>query len=117
LAYADQWLHLIVSKLIQCNSFDSLLSTGNDDTSIALIDQFLLKGITINIGVKYHLLRLINYLHVSIGETKTRIMLDALSPDNIFVDDTNRSVDYEHYSQIYAKIANKVENRTNVSDI
>lgn len=108
IGYSDPWLHLTVSKLIQGNPLDSLMA--NESTAAALLDDFLLKGVDVQPGVKYHLLRLINFLHHSIGETKTRSILDLIRPDALYPELTDEQRPaYDDYAAAYAKVAQKIE--------
>jgi hypothetical protein len=115
-AHRDVWLHLLVSRLMQSTLVEQLLQS--EDVIAVLIEDLLLKSlhvscprgraiviVQVHVGVKFHCLRVVNFLHHILGETRTREMLERLAPETVARENDS---DSESYASAYAKVMEKI---------
>ncbi|KHN85130.1 Negative elongation factor B [Toxocara canis] len=110
MAYRDPWAHLITHRVVQPTPFDNLLS--NEEAANCFIDEYMINGLDIGAGIKYHLLRIVNLLGATIGEQRVRLIMDRISPDNVFEPGALENEDdmkqyTAEYERIQAKVAEK----------
>uniref|UniRef100_A0A914ZVJ2 Negative elongation factor B n=3 Tax=Parascaris univalens TaxID=6257 RepID=A0A914ZVJ2_PARUN len=110
MAYREPWAHLITHRVVQPTPFENLLS--NEEASNCFIDEYMISGLEIGPGIKYHLLRIVNLIGGTIGEQRTRPIMEKVSPENIFepgaLDNEEDVKQYTaEFERIQAKIAEK----------
>ncbi|VDK28052.1 unnamed protein product [Gongylonema pulchrum] len=100
IAYCDPWAHVIIHRLLQSTPFDNLLST----------EQYCQ-------GVKYHLLRIVHLLWPCIGDFRCRLILDKISPENVFEPNVSEEdADVKRYTQEYQRIRAKTAEKSAASE-
>ncbi|CAG9541115.1 unnamed protein product [Cercopithifilaria johnstoni] len=115
IAFCDPWMHLIIHRLLQSASSDHILST--EQGSHFIVEEYLLKGVDRYPGVKYHLLRIVHLLWFSVGEFRSRLILDKIAPEKMFeLDGHEVESDRKRYSQEYHRIRTKMTEKSSSAD-
>ncbi|VDK53274.1 unnamed protein product [Anisakis simplex] len=113
-AYREPWAHIITHRIVQSTPFENLLV--NEEAAMCIIDDYMLSGLEIDKGMKYHLLRVINLHGTTIGEQRVRSLMERIAPDNIFEPGAiENEEDVRQFTAEYERIQAKLTDKTVVA--
>lgn len=111
MAYREPWAHLITHRVVQPTPFENLLS--NEEASNCFIDEYMISGLEVGPGIKYHLLRIVNLIGGTIGEQRMRPIMEKVSPENIFEPGAlENEEDVKQYTAEYERIQAKIAEKS-----